>query len=72
MLDKLSFNKIDIQDYTVILFLGIALIGAIWNSMMELAMSIASGLLGYIGGTATSSSKKTETNNVTNNTQSTK
>jgi hypothetical protein len=39
---------------------------------MELAMSIASGLLGYIGGTATSSSKKTETTNVTNNAQSTK
>ena len=72
MLDKLSFNKIDIQDYTVILFLGIALIGAIWNSMMELAMSIASGLLGYIGGTATSSSKKTETTTTTNTNQNTK
>ena len=59
--DKFSFNKIDLQDYTVILFLGAALIMAILNSMMELAMSIGSGLLGYIGGTATSSMKKTDT-----------
>ena len=72
MMDKISFNKIDIQDYTVILFLGIALLGAILNSMMELAMSIASGLLGYIGGTATSSSKKTETTTTTNTNQNTK
>jgi hypothetical protein len=61
MWDKFSFNKIDVQDYTVILFLGVALVLAIVSSMMELAMSIASGLLGYIGGTATSSMKKTDT-----------
>ena len=60
-MDKFSFNKIDIQDYTVILFLGIALLASIWCSLLELSMSIASGLLGYIGGTATSSMKKTDT-----------
>jgi hypothetical protein len=61
MWDKFSFNKIDLQDYTVILFLGASLMMAIHASMMELAMSIGSGLLGYIGGTASSSMKKTDT-----------
>ena len=61
MWDKFSFNKIDLQDYTVILFLGVSLMMAIYASMMELAMSIGSGLLGYIGGTASSSMKKTDT-----------
>ena len=44
-------EKINIVDCMVILTLGIALILAIFFNHNELAMSIASGLLGYIGGT---------------------
>ncbi len=43
-------EKINIVDCMVILTLGIALILAIFYNLNELAMSIASGLLGYIGG----------------------
>jgi len=60
-MDKIAFNKIDIQDFTVILVLGIALIMSICFGMKELSMSIASGLLGYIGGTATSAKKESQT-----------
>lgn len=44
------FEKINIADCIVILALAVALILAIFYSLNELAMSIASGLLGYIGG----------------------
>lgn len=43
-------DKINIVDLTVIVGLVIALILAIFYEQNELAMSIASGLLGYIGG----------------------
>ena len=45
------FEKINISDCLVILALAAALIMAIFFNHNELAMSIASGLLGYIGGT---------------------
>jgi len=51
-------EKINIVDCMVILTLGIALILAIFYSLNELAMSIASGLLGYIGGTIKGSTPK--------------
>ena len=44
-------EKINIPDCLVILGLITALIMAIFYNLNELAMSIASGLLGYIGGT---------------------
>ncbi len=44
----------------VILTLGIALILAIFINLNELAMSIASGLLGYIGGNVKSAANKKE------------
>ena len=44
------FEKINIADCIVIIGLIAALIMAIFYAMNELAMSIASGLLGYIGG----------------------
>ena len=43
-------EKINISDCLVIIGLVTALIMAIFYGMNELAMSIASGLLGYIGG----------------------
>lgn len=48
------FEKINIPDCIVIIGLVTALILAIFYVLNELAMSIASGLLGYIGGTVKS------------------
>lgn len=48
------FEKVNIPDCIVIIGLVMALILAIFYTLNELAMSIASGLLGYIGGTAKS------------------
>ncbi|WP_301860449.1 hypothetical protein [uncultured Megasphaera sp.] len=52
------FEKINIADVLVIIGLVIALMLAIFYAMNELAMSIASGLLGYIGGNVKSSVTK--------------
>lgn len=49
-----QFEKINIGDLIVISVLGIALIMAIFLRDTQLSMSIASGLLGYIGGTVRS------------------
>nr|DAP86503.1 MAG TPA: protein of unknown function (DUF4330) [Caudoviricetes sp.] len=51
------FEKINIPDCMVIIGLVAALIMAIFYSLNELAMSIASGLLGYIGGTVKSAAQ---------------
>lgn len=48
------FEKVNIADCLVIIGLVTALILAIFYTLNELAMSIASGLLGYIGGTVKS------------------
>ncbi|MBQ2114330.1 MAG: hypothetical protein IIW43_02580 [Selenomonadales bacterium] len=45
----MTFAKLDIIDLVVIAVLGGALIMAIMHKMNELAMSIASGMIGYIG-----------------------
>lgn len=45
------FEKVNIPDCIVIIGLVMALILAIFYALNELTMSIASGLLGYIGGT---------------------
>lgn len=46
----MMFEKINIADCIVIIGLITALVMAIFYGLNELAMSIASGLLGYIGG----------------------
>lgn len=48
------FEKVNIPDCIVIIGLVTALILAFFYTLNELAMSIASGLLGYIGGTVKS------------------
>ena len=48
------FEKVTIADCIVIIGLISALVMAIFYAMNELAMSIASGLLGYIGGSVKS------------------
>lgn len=52
------FEKVNIADCLVIIGLVTALILSIFYSLNELAMSIASGLLGYIGGTVKSTIRK--------------
>ena len=51
-------EKINVTDMLVILTLAAALILAIFYALNELAMSIASGLLGYIGGTVKSATTR--------------
>lgn len=51
-------NKINVADCLVIIGLIAALILAIFYSLNELAMSIASGLLGYIGGAVKSATTR--------------
>lgn len=51
---NIMFEKVNIPDCIVIIGLVTALIMAIFYTLNELAMSIASGLLGYIGGTVKS------------------
>lgn len=50
----MMFEKVNIADVLVIIGLVMALVLAIFYGMNELAMSIASGLLGYIGGSVKS------------------
>ena len=45
-----QFDKINIADMVVLVALSIALFTSVWLNQNELSMSIASGLLGYIGG----------------------
>lgn len=54
------FEKVNIPDCLVIIGLITALILAIFYSLNELAMSIASGLLGYIGGNIKTATTKKE------------
>lgn len=51
------FEKVNVPDCLVIIELVTALILAIFYALNELAMSIASGLLGYIGGTVKSATQ---------------
>ncbi len=53
-------NKINVADCLVIIGLVTALVLAIFYAMNELAMSIASGLLGYIGGNIKTATTKKE------------
>lgn len=59
------FEKVNIADCLVIIGLVTALIMAIFYGLNELAMSIASGLLGYIGGSIkTSANRKDDSTHV--------
>lgn len=50
MLQNLDVDKVNVGDLIVILALSITMFASVWFGMNELSMSIASGLLGYIGG----------------------
>lgn len=53
----MQVEKINIADCLVVIGLVSALVLAIFYGLNELAMSIASGLLGYIGGTVKSTTQ---------------
>ncbi len=46
-----EFEKIDLENILVIIALSASLVMAIFYGLDNLAMSIVTGLLGYIGGT---------------------
>ena len=45
-----QFDKINIADTVVLVALSIALFTSVWLTQNEFSKSIASGLLGYLGG----------------------
>lgn len=53
-----QFEKIDVENILVIIALSASLIMAIFYGLDNLAMSIVTGLLGYIGGTIKSTNPK--------------
>ena len=55
-----QFDKINIADMVVIVALSISLFASIYHSQNELSMSIASGLLGYIGGASKHITKESD------------
>ena len=60
----IQFEKVSLPDIIVVVALSVALLLAIFYNQKELAMSIASGLLGYIGGSVKGTAKKEGANNV--------
>lgn len=63
-LKEITFNKIDLTDLAVVISLSVALFAGIYYHLNELAMSIASGLIGYLGGSSrhTGGNKNAEVN----------
>lgn len=58
-----EFEKIDLENILVIIALSASLVMAIFYGLDNLAMSIVTGLLGYIGGTIKGTSTKGGENN---------
>ena len=56
----MQFEKVSMADVIVVVALSLALMLAIFYKQNELSMSIASGLLGYIGGATKSAVQKKE------------
>ena len=64
---NLQFNKIDISYLIVVIGLVVSLIISIFYGLDELSMSIASGLLGYIGGSAATAKPVPKNTNTSSN-----
>lgn len=58
VVELFQFEKIDIENILVIIALSASLIMAIFYGLDNLAMSIVTGLLGYIGATIKGSTPK--------------
>ncbi len=50
MNEKFEFEKINVEYLVAVIFLGAALLAGIVYGEKELAINIASGIIGYIGG----------------------
>lgn len=53
-----QFEKVDLENILVIIALSVSLVMAIFYGLDNLAMSIVTGLFGYIGGTVKSTAQK--------------
>lgn len=49
-MDRFEFEKINVEYLIAVVFLGAALLAGIVYGEKELAINIASGIIGYIGG----------------------
>ena len=58
----IQFEKVNIEYLVAVIFLGLALLVGIVYGEKELAINIASGIIGYIGGRAVTAAR---TNNET-------
>ena len=54
---KDMLEKVSVQQLTTILFLGVALVVSIIVKQENLAITIGSGLVGYLGGVSTTNNK---------------
>ena len=63
---KFQFDKINVEYLLAVLMLGAALLLGIVYGEKELAINIASGLIGYIGGTIRSAVARTEERKINN------
>jgi hypothetical protein len=59
-MNSLKVLPVDITDLIAITALSIGFVMSIWNNMMELSMSLATGFFGYIGGYTSGSNKTIE------------
>lgn len=53
-----QFEKVDLENILVIIALSVSLVMAIFYGLDNLAMSIVTGLLGYIGGSVKNTPSK--------------
>lgn len=63
---RFQFDKINIEYLLAVLMLGAALLLGIVYGEKELAINIASGLIGYIGGTIRSAVARNEERKINN------
>ena len=63
---RFQFDKINVEYLLAVLMLGAALLLGIVYGEKELAINIASGLIGYIGGTIRSAVARTEERKINN------
>ena len=66
-MSKIEFDRIDLTDLIIVVALSVGLLMAVFTDQKELSMSIVSGMFGYVGGSYTKQSSKT--NNNSNNIQ---
>lgn len=51
------FKRIDVVELAVVLVAGIALVACVFTGQQEAVLALGGGLVGYLGGSATSGGK---------------